>query len=223
MNILESPAVAAKTLILLELQKERNFRELDSKIEEFLEHIGQLVATFFEQNPDDARCACHAGCHWCCGFMTLVFPFEAVRIIAYLNGSLTVDQRNSLVLHLEKLDKRTRNLSPKQRAKLKVFCPLLKEGVCIAYPVRPMSCRAYLSTDEKACKRAFYYPSYDYVEACAYVVKLYAGVKEGMEQGFSAFGIDSRPGELISFLRQGLQTPDLSERWVQGRKVFRGE
>jgi hypothetical protein len=223
MNILENPTVATTAMILLELQKGRNFKALDARIGEFLEHIEQLVATFFVQNPDDARCACHSGCHWCCGFMTLVFPFEVVRIVEYLNGSLTEGERTSLIQRLEKLDKLTGNLSPKKRAKLKVFCPLLQNGVCIAYPVRPMSCRAYLSTDEKACKRAFYYPSNDWVEACVYVVRLYAGVKEGMAQGFAAFAIDSQPGELISYLRQGFQVADLPEAWLKGRRVFRAE
>jgi len=223
MNILENPTVATTTMLLLELQKEKNFKALDARIGQFLEHVEQQVATFFEQNPDDARCACHSGCHWCCGFMTLVFPFEIVRIVEYLKGSLTADQRAGLMQRLEKLDKRTCNLSPKQRAKLKVFCPLLQDGVCLAYPVRPMSCRAYLSTDEKACKRAFYYPSNDWVEACVYVVRLYAGVKNGMEQGFAAFAIDSQPGELISYLRQGFQVADLAEVWLKGRRVFKTE
>jgi len=223
MNILENPTVAAKALILLELQKERNFKALDARIGEFLEHVSQLVASFYEQNPSIARYACHSGCHWCCGFKTLVFPFEAVRMIAYLNDTLSADQCASLLQHIEKMDKRTHNLSPKQRVKLKVFCPLLKDGVCIAYPVRPMSCRSYISTDENACKRAFYNPSNDRVDACSYSVGLYACVKTGMEQGFADCNIDSRPGELIAMLCQGFQTPDVTERWIKGRKVFKAE
>jgi len=223
MNTLENPTVAAKTLILLELQKERNFNALNSKIGDFLGTIEQMVVSFYERNPDITRCACHFGCHWCCGFKTLVFPFEIVRIIDFINTSLTMEERNDLIQRVERLDKRTHNLSPKQRVKLKIFCPLLRNGVCLAYPVRPMSCRAYISTDETACKRAFYNPANIRVDGCSYSFGLYARVKDGMEQGFRSFGIDSQPGELISFLRQGFQAADLSESWLKGRRVFKSE
>lgn len=221
MNILENPTVAAKTMILLALQKDRDFRALDDEIGQFLAHIEQMVVSFYEQNPAIARYACHLGCHWCCGFKTLVYPFEVVRIINFIRGSLTEAEQEELIQRVGKLDKRTHNLSPKQRVKLKIFCPLLRNGVCIVHPVRPMSCRSYLSTDEKACKRAFYYPAGDRLDACSYSVGLYTCVKNGMEQGFVSCNIDSQPGELISFLHQGFQVPDLSEVWLKGRRVFR--
>ncbi len=223
MNILENPTDAANTMIYLELHGERNFDRLNALIGKFLLTVEQMVASFFEQNQDIARCACHAGCHWCCGFKTSVYPFEVVRMVAYLNETLSADQRKSLLQHIEKMDKRTHNLSSKQRAKLKIFCPLLQNGACIAYPARPMSCRAYLSTDEKACKRAFHSPANGLVDSLPYSVGLYACVKNGIEQGFRAFDIDSQPGELISYLRQGLQISNLSEFWLKGRRVFKTE
>ena len=221
MNIAENPTVAASTLILLELQKERNFRELDARIGEFLATIERMVAAFFEQYPSMAPCACHSGCHWCCGFKTLAFPFEIVRIVEYLNANLPADKRAGLIQRIDKTHTLTRTLSPKQRVKLKLFCPLLINGACVAYPVRPMSCRAYLSTDEMACKRGFYNPNNDRVDQSSYALGLYACVKVGFEQGFRAFNIDSQPGELIGMLHQGFQIPDLSPLWLKGRRVFK--
>jgi len=85
-----------------------------------------------------------------------------------------------------------------------------------------MSCRAHLSTDEKECKRAFYNTK-KHINLSAYALELYAQVKSGIEQGFSEFGIDSHALELISSLRHGFQFPDLQERWIRGKRVFRLE
>ena len=221
MNIHDNPLNQARFLIPLALQEGRDFKKIDAGISKFLLDIERTVTLFFEENPSVPKPACHHGCHWCCGFKTSAFPFEIVRIVSFLQSRLASDELTGLIRRIEKIDKGTRNLSLKQRAKLKVFCPLLVKGECIAYPVRPMSCRAHLSTDEKACKKAFQNANSNRINLCAYSLEVYGYAKRCIEQGFSEFGIDSHALELISSLRRGFQVPDLSERWIRGDRVFR--
>ncbi|HID31544.1 MAG TPA: hypothetical protein EYP19_16295 [Desulfobacterales bacterium] len=172
MNILENPFMQARLLIHLALQDGRDLKKIDEGISKLLLEVEQDVALFFEQDPSIARPDCHPGCRWCCGFKTSVFPFETVRIVSFLQSRLSPDELTVLTGRVKKIDKRTRGLTLNQRAKLKVFCPLLVKGGCIAYQVRPMSCRAHLSTDEKACKRAFYNYKNNRVNLCAYALEL---------------------------------------------------
>ena len=221
MNIHENSLIQARLLIHLALQEGKDFEKINAGISKLLLDAERAVTLFFEQNPSIPKPACHFGCHWCCGFKTSVFPFEVVRIVSFLQSKLAPDELTDLTERIKKIDKRTRSLSLKKRAKLKIFCPLLVKGECIAYPVRPMSCRAHLSTDEKACNRAFHNTKNNRINLCAYSLELYACIKSGMAQGFSEFGIDSNPLELISSLRHGFQVPDLAKRWMRGDKVFR--
>ncbi len=219
-NIIENPTVAAQTMIILALQVEKNFTALDAVIGDLLGSVEQMVNTMYANHPEITPRTCHAGCHWCCGFKTLVFPFEIVRIVHFLNQTLPSVERDHLLRRIEKINTKTADMSLKQRARLKIFCPLLHNDACLVYPVRPISCRACLSTDEKKCKQAFYYPAKDRVERCSYSLNVYGAIKNGLDLGLSACHIDNQYGELVSFLHQGFQAPNLPAVWLQGRPVF---
>ena len=213
-DLLENPMLKTRLLVHLELGEQRDFKKFDAAMNLLLQNIEKAVSQHFEQNPSFQRPACHSGCHWCCGYCCgykiSVFPFEVVRIVTFLQDSLSANEMKKLRDRIEKTSKaRPTHLSPKKRVKLRFFCPLLIERRCIAYPIRPMSCRAHLSTDAMACKRAFYNPDNDRINLCRYALELYTNVKAGLRQGLHDFGIDSQPLELISALRHGFQVPDL--------------
>jgi Fe-S-cluster containining protein len=107
-----------------------------------------------DKGPDDRRIECGRGCSHCCYLLIGVAASEIVNIKEYLQQP---DQKS----RLEKVKARIRNAKRQVDEALKtdpktvrVACPLLSEtGECTVYPVRPVSCRAYVSFDLDACRR----------------------------------------------------------------------
>lgn len=115
---------------------------------------------------------------------------------------------------------RAREASPAARQRLRIPCPLLVDNRCSVYPVRPIACRGWNSTDARACEIS--YDSF-YVKGVPFSVTmrdLIVAIREGLSQGAKDAGLQGDKLELISALHVALETPDVEARWVAGERVF---
>lgn len=92
---------------------------------------------------------CAQGCSGCCTLAVNCTATEALRVAE----TLTDQQRQGLSVHVDKLTGKIRiieGLKEYLRMHRKELdgCPFLDHGSCGVYPVRPLSCRALLSTRE---------------------------------------------------------------------------
>ena len=108
---------------------------------------------------------CTVGCSHCCRYHILTNSAEAHTLAQYVKRELSVDQRNDLRVRTQQwhewdnsrpgryqsanIDKET-DLSNYEHC-----CPLLVDGACIVYPVRPVVCRThYSSSPPQSCYAA---------------------------------------------------------------------
>lgn len=165
--------------------------------------------------------ACAEGCAYCCHLKVLTTAPEAIRIAEYLRKSLAPDALAAVRDRVAKTDAVTRGMSMEERARARVPCPLLENGRCAAYPVRPLACRGANSYDAAACERGFhepdaapplpfYKPQHQVMEA------LLAGVSNGA----GANGLDGTPLELVAGLRIALESRGAATTWARGGPSF---
>jgi Fe-S-cluster containining protein len=99
--------------------------------------------------------ACKPGCAHCCKLLVHCLPHEAVDVVEYIRFSdrFTREQRAQILERLRAVVKLTAGVDANVYRALDVACPFLGEDHrCMVYPVRPLACHAFGSTDVAVCK-----------------------------------------------------------------------
>jgi Fe-S-cluster containining protein len=180
----------------------------------------QAVRAAVKAMPPRAPAACREGCTWCCYKQVGTAAPEVLRIVAYLRDTLSPEQWESLRERVRSgAEQRRRRGAGVRRTALP--CPLLVEDRCSAYPVRPLTCRGYNSSDARQCERSLEPDSR--VEPPVYwpQQRLNTFVLDGLRAGLEENRLDSGLLELTAALRIALETPDVLERWLAGEGVFK--
>ena len=96
---------------------------------------------------------CYLGCCQCCRFHILINNIEAFTLAQYIKREFSSEQRNNLLIrtqqwhewHNFKLGRYPLTSIDEQAALSNYdhFCPMLVNGECSAYPVRPVVCRTH--------------------------------------------------------------------------------
>jgi hypothetical protein len=170
------------------------------------------VRAALKESPPRAPLACREGCAWCCHRRVGAAAPEVLRIVAYLRETLSPEQWQSLLERVQSAAEHRRGAASP--------CPLLVENRCSAYPVRPLTCRGFNSSDALRCELAL--DSDSGVEAPVYwpQQRLAAFVLDGLRAGLEESRLDAGLLELTAALRIALETPDAEERWLAGESVF---
>src|SRR5262249_8808448 len=99
-------------------------------------------------------------------------------------------------------------------------CPLLVNRRCSAYPVRPLTCRGFNSSDAHQCERFLQAPRKVVVPIYVPQLRLTTFVLDGLRAGLSESGLKDDLLPLAPALRIALDRPDAAERWLAGEAVF---
>jgi Fe-S-cluster containining protein len=180
----------------------------------------RAVQTALKEMPPQAPPACREGCSWCCRTPVGAAAPEVLRIVAYLRETLSPEQWEALRQRVRSGVEVRRLLGIDRVRRAALACPLLVEDRCSAYPVRPLTCRGYSSSDALSCERALDPASGVQVPIYWPQQRLAAFVLDGMRAGLAANGIDAELLELTAALQIALETPDVEKRWLSGEKVF---
>jgi len=97
--------------------------------------------------------ACKEGCDWCCHLTVGTSVPEVIRLLDYLRQNLSPEDFAAFQERVARLDEQRRALRVAGRSEAGVPCALLVDHCCIAYPVRPLMCRGFNSSDATACER----------------------------------------------------------------------
>jgi Fe-S-cluster containining protein len=163
-----------------------------------------------------APAACREGCAWCCYQRVGIAAAEALRIAAYLRQNLSA-------AHLQALQERVHQGAEQRRASspaARLPCALLVEDRCAAYPVRPLTCRGFNSTDARRCEQALTTGDAAAVPAYAPQQRLAAFVLDGLRAGLQESRLDGELLELTAALHIALSIPGAAERYVGGEPLF---
>jgi hypothetical protein len=93
----------------------------------------------------------------------------------------------------------------------------------MVYPVRPMACRIYLSSDSESCQAQYDSPEDREIMARLYEFPLRAGrlFNEGIRRALAEKGIITSEWLIETFLCQVLDDPDILTRWIEDYKSIR--
>ncbi|MGB0123133.1 MAG: YkgJ family cysteine cluster protein [Silvibacterium sp.] len=185
-----------------------------------------FAETAYEMNrsPGPSRVVCKEGCNWCCYQSVHVSAPEAFRIAGFLMA-LQETARTEAVDRLRELDRRTRGLTPAERAALKPPCPFLSDGRCMIYPVRPLNCAGFTSFNVEDCK-ASYHEGFLHARVIGERARtlVYRAVRSGLAKGLREAlpESDTAPLELTAAVVNALSSPEALREWLAGRPVFEG-
>jgi Fe-S-cluster containining protein len=169
---------------------------------------------------------CHSGCSHCCQLRVVAFSHELVSIYYYLVSRVkSVD----LVRIKERLINQfllIKDLTTDEHFTRNIECPMLINGRCSVYPVRPISCAGYHSRSEESCIHSNENPHI--VGNDGGGIPQVAPVNFSMSlqntiviQVAEAIGEDSEKYELIRGLHSLFQNPKLVQQWKKGRRLFK--
>jgi len=171
-------------------------------------------------DPPRAEAACREGCAWCCYKTVGTAAPEVLRIAAYLRQTLSAEEFRVAQERAAQLAEQRRGLQRDQRSRANLPCALLVDQRCSAYPVRPLTCRGYNSSDAQQCEQSLELGRKVVVPNYAPQQRLTTFVLDGLRAGVAATRRQGDLLELTAALRIALTLPDVEARWLAGEAVF---
>jgi Fe-S-cluster containining protein len=190
---------------------------------EIAERGAGLAETATEQaklrEPPARPSACNEGCAWCCHKKVGTAVPEVLRIVEFLKQSLSPAELAEVRERVVRLDEQRRNMTDGWAA-ARLPCSLLVNDRCSVYPVRPLTCRGYNSSDARRCELVV--KSHQPVEVPVYgpQQRLATMVLDGLRAGLAESKLQGDLLELTAALRIALTVPDAFDQWLAGKPVF---
>ena len=166
--------------------------------------------------------ACGKGCSLCCSLRVDVFAHEVLYIAHHLRRTWSEEKLGALLERLQAHSDVVLPLTPAEHATTNIPCPMLEQGACSIYEVRPHSCRRHHSQDFAACEYTYDHPD-DLTTPAAHHRELYRSLGQAMEQNLNAYyeaGYDFTIYELGTALHEALQDPSSWEHWQAKENTF---
>lgn len=185
-----------------------------------LKRAEDTIAKVLKLVPPPSPIACQAGCPWCCHIRLTASAPEVLVVLKYIRDTFSNGEIAALKRKIANIDGFTRRLDGEARAKLRLPCPLLKDGSCSVHEVRPLSCRGVVSVDVGACKRAYDSHMQEPVPQHELQIQAANAIGYGIYAGLADAGFDLEDLEFTAALALGLEDKDIGKRWVNGEGVF---
>lgn len=161
--------------------------------------------------------ACGRGCAFCCmnTWIEVTAP-EVFFTVKNLPLERLAGVRQAVLRACGQTEGKTLN----ERVRTVVPCPLLDEGACSVYPIRPVACRLAVSANADICRRAFIEHSGETIPVPAPWGPLRQGYRVALEGALLNAGLDWNMTEWNSALRSALETPAGEAAWLNGARMF---
>jgi Fe-S-cluster containining protein len=192
---------------------------------EIAEHGARLAETATEQaklrEPPARPSACAEGCAWCCHKKVGTSVPEVLRIVEFLKQNLSAAELDEVRERVVRLDEQRRKMTDGWAA-ARLPCSLLVNERCSVYPVRPLTCRGYNSSDAHRCEQVV--KAHQHVDVPVYgpQQRLATMVLDGMRAGLTESQLNGELLELTAALQIALTVPDPFNQWLAGKPVFAG-
>ena len=196
-----------------------------------IEELGPLPALEQSQRRHDARLAqagdaatlaCGAGCYWCCYFSVDVRAAEVVRILDFMESSLTPAEQQRIGGEIAINSAAIASLDEVGRMQRTVKCPFLSAGRCTIYAVRPQTCRNYHATDAAGCEKSYNEPDNEDIDpAFAPLVYQAGGAHvDAFSAAMRGAGYDNAVFELNTALSAALAEPVTARRRFAAKETL---
>lgn len=165
---------------------------------------------------------CRPGCDYCCYLRVGVRAHEVYLIASYIDKHFKEAEKASLLDRLEAHWEKVSGLTRIEHITTNVACPLKSENQCSVYPVRPLSCRRYHSSDLQSCKYSYENPLDDSEarDKDPDLEMMWAGMTEMLNHVYEELGFDSHSYELGMALLEAFKNSKSEKRWRAKKKAF---
>ena len=166
--------------------------------------------------------ACKEGCSFCCYLKVDIQPGEAFLIADYIRAHFSAEERKVVEEKARENWKKIEPMALKEHFSVNLPCPLLKDGRCSAYSVRPATCRMFHARTIQTCKDSFERPD-DLAAPDSPVgaVRLAtASAHMGVTKAFEDAGYDSNAYDLNPAILEALGNSHSERRWRDMKSAF---
>jgi Fe-S-cluster containining protein len=154
------------------------------------------------------RLECHNGCSYCCRKPgVLITVPELLRILSTMESRFDGDAKAALAERARRYASQIEGRSFDAPTNESVPCPLLVDGRCSVYDVRPLVCRGYNSTSMEACRSAHADASV-LVPIFSVLKDVTDGATVGASQSLRAVGVNDAMVDLGSALNLALASAE---------------
>ncbi len=165
---------------------------------------------------------CRKGCSYCCNYRVEAYSYEIIALYYHIQAQFKTDLKEQLLSRIQEAANKIAPLDPVSHYKTNIQCPMLLDGVCSVYAVRPMACAAFYSSNSSTCEYQYNNPD-DLVTAAAGIPQL--NLDTQLEKDIAGFGLDRAKHdnvqyELVTSLLALFDAPSLIKRWKKGRAIF---
>jgi Fe-S-cluster containining protein len=187
------------------------------------EAIDGLILSFWNRClREDLRIDCQPGCSWCCHQAVLVSTHEILLIRHYLARQMTDELRQECCRNAREKEAVTGAMKVSDFLQTRYPCPFLRSRFCQIYPVRPMACRCYLSSEAGSCLAQYRQPESRDTMAALYNFPLKAGrsLNEGIRAVLIQHGLITSEWLMEVMISKTFEDDDLFEEWLSGKDPF---
>lgn len=184
--------------------------------------VGTLTDEFLATDPTGPAVrksiACAKGCSFCCHANIEVTIIEAIAVAQRVATDPGLSE--SVLTIAPKVD----GIPPWMRYDLRIPCPLLRDGACSIYDVRPRVCRAHVSYDVRLCEEVLTSGnsrSLAPMVTFGWPRTVSKAIGHGIVGALEHERVQSFTVEMTIAVETILRAPDSVARWLRGVSVFK--
>lgn len=162
--------------------------EMYAAIDNLIEGLSEFAE---KQNQ---RIDCKKGCEWCCHQPVFALDYELEYLNDFISRNFSEEIQTGIKKRAGNKNGKLSMLSETELLNSKYPCPLLQNGACMAYQVRPMACRIYLSSNVNSCLNFYHQPQSKTSIPALLNLSLRTGqmMNEGFKAALKTTGIKTR-------------------------------
>ncbi|MDP6603013.1 MAG: YkgJ family cysteine cluster protein, partial [Rhodospirillales bacterium] len=136
-----------------EMAKLTDGNDINALVDRVATRIEAMIEHNWPRPPAAKLLACRAGCAFCCNqFEVQVSALEALRVSNHVRTTFTPERRQALDRRVDEIEAKRAAVPLNDRPFHTLPCPLLEDGHCSIYAVRPFICRSVTSFNVEVCK-----------------------------------------------------------------------
>lgn len=162
-------------------------------------------------------------CSFCCYQWVRVLAHEAFAIADFISTSMDEQTRTGLTARLRSYHTDSMGLTDNQKdsSSFRRACPLLVDGKCSIYPVRPSNCRGFHSLDRKKCERSVDEPEqWKHSPMHQGLKRVWEEMIRAADYAYFITGHDQTTYDLVSACLAALSNPSFRRRWADKKKAL---
>ncbi|MBC8159562.1 MAG: hypothetical protein H8E94_09560 [Alphaproteobacteria bacterium] len=190
-----------------------NILENAGRIQNIFDFTQEKMSEMF---PPAEPIACQQGCTFCCHLLFFTDALTVFIVADRLKENCSPEQLHALRSRLTDFIDNEYGVTQVPRPP----CPVLADGLCMAYDVRPLVCRAQNSLQVSQCEEK-HQGKLDMVVAHDIPLRVWTVMSEGIAAGLAEAGLAGNESlEFVTALRIVLDNPAAMDQWIAGEPVF---